>query len=85
MGAVHRCHVEDCASVATDRCFECGAWCCDMHRSAVQIPTSSAPFRAELCAACLLSHLEAPDRFGVIAIELPAPEINGQGVGLAGV
>lgn len=77
MGAAHRCHVADCAAVATDRCFECGAWCCDQHRSAIHIPTYTVPFREALCAACLKLHLEAPDRYGRIVVEQPAAIAGG--------
>ncbi len=69
MGIAHRCHVADCTALATDRCFECGAWCCDEHRSAIHIPTYTAPFREYLCGACLLLHLDAPDRYGAIIVE----------------
>lgn len=69
MGATHRCHVADCTAMATDRCFDCGAWCCDEHRSAIQIPTYTEPFREYLCTACLLLHHQTPDRYGPIAVE----------------
>lgn len=78
MEGAHRCHVTGCAVLATYRCFECGAPCCDGHRSAIQIPTETEPFHEDLCAACLQMHLEAPDRYGSIAIEWLAP---GMGVG----
>jgi hypothetical protein len=69
MGATHRCHVAGCTAPANERCFECGAWCCDEHRSATQIPTYAEPFREYLCAACLSLHLNAPDRYGFIVVE----------------
>lgn len=69
MRAAHPCHVSDCTAAATDRCFECGAWCCDEHRSTIQLPTHTTLLREVLCAACLAPHLEAPDRYGRIAIE----------------
>jgi hypothetical protein len=69
MSAAHRCHVADCMAMATDRCFECGAWCCDEHRSAIQIPTYTEPFREYLCDTCLLLHRATPDRYGSIVVE----------------
>lgn len=80
MGAAHRCHVADCAAVATDRCFECGVWCCDRHRSAIHIPTYTVPFHETLCAACLQLHLGSPDRYGRIVVEQPAPIAGGMDV-----
>lgn len=68
MLALHRCHVADCAAVATGRCFDCGAWCCDGHRSAVEVPTYVGPFREELCDDCLRTHVETPDPYGSIII-----------------
>lgn len=81
MSAAHRCHVADCTAIATDRCFECGAWCCDEHRSAIQIPTYTTPFLEYLCADCLLLHLQAPDRYGQIVVEQPAPSVDSQSAG----
>lgn len=80
MGTAHRCHVSGCAAVATDRCFECGVWCCDEHRTAVQIPTYTGAFSEYLCATCLLSHLEAPDRYGLITVEHLPPSVASQSV-----
>lgn len=76
MGADHRCHAADCTAIAVDRCFECGTWYCDEHRSAIQIPTYTSPFREYLCAACLLLHMEAPDRYGAIVVEQRAPAVD---------
>lgn len=80
MHTVHRCHVATCTAQATDRCFECGAWCCDDHRSAIQIPTYTEPFRESLCAVCLSLHLEAPDRYGLIIVEQLPPSAASQSV-----
>lgn len=68
MRPTHPCSAADCAAIATDRCFECGAWCCEGHLSAVQLPTHTTAFREELCSACLLL-LESPDRYGRIVVE----------------
>ncbi len=69
MEIAHRCHMAGCTALATDRCFECGAWCCNDHRSAIHIPTYTDPFLEYLCGACLLLHLDAPDRYGSIVVE----------------
>lgn len=79
MGIAHRCHVADCTARATDRCFECGAWCCDEHRSAIHIPTFTTPFREYLCTACLSIHLDAPDRYGSIVVEQLVPGTGSRG------
>lgn len=80
MRAAHRCHVAGCTAPATDRCFECGTWCCDEHRSAIQIPTYTEAFHEYLCATCLLPHLEAPDRYGLIIVEQLPPSAASQSV-----
>ncbi len=76
MRAAHRCYMADCTSAATERCFDCGTWCCDEHRSAIQIPTYTIPFHEALCAACLQLHLATDDRYGPIALELPAARLD---------
>ena len=74
MGTAHRCHVTGCTAMATDRCFDCGAWCCDEHRSAIQIPTYTEPFHEYLCPACLLLHRETSDRYGPVVVEHLTPD-----------
>lgn len=83
MHTARRCNVADCSAVATDRCFECGVWCCDEHRSTVQVPTSTIPFREDLCATCLQVHIATSDRYGPVAIELPLPGKGSTGAGTA--
>lgn len=77
MPALHRCHMGTCGAAATERCFDCGAWCCDEHRSTIEIPTFVGPFREDLCEDCLRSHLESPDPYGPISITAPVSGTSG--------
>ena len=69
MSHVRSCHVSGCGNAATDRCFECGAWCCDEHRTAIQVPTYAQQFQEEVCAACLMLLVETPGPYGPITYE----------------
>jgi hypothetical protein len=66
MSLSHACHAPDCAQSATERCFECGKWFCDAHRTAIVLPTFAESFREEVCATCLLEHA-APGPYGPVA------------------
>ena len=71
MHTVRRCTTPGCTHIATDRCFDCGHWLCDDHRTAIHVPTHVVSFHEEVCATCLRAYFEAPGPYGPISMAGP--------------
>jgi hypothetical protein len=65
------CTSPSCTRIATDRCFDCGSWLCDDHRTAILVPTKVVSFREEVCATCLRAYFESSGPYGPISLAGP--------------
>jgi hypothetical protein len=69
------CAVAECSGHPIDRCFDCGAHFCARHLVLIAMPTHGGALREHLCAACLQTHLDEPDRYGRVAVVEHSEEV----------
>lgn len=65
----HACSHDGCSHLAVERCFDCGAYLCIAHSTAIRVPTYSGALREVVCSTCLQGYLAAPGPFGAALLE----------------